>query len=62
MGWLASRPTVSSVIAGVTSTQQLEQNVKAGLWRPEDAELAEIDEITALPVERFGPPARKPEK
>ena len=62
MGWLASRPTVSSVIAGVTSTQQLEQNVKAGLWRPTDTELAEIDEITAPPVESFGPPARKPEK
>ncbi|MAF84746.1 MAG: aldo/keto reductase [Chromatiales bacterium] len=59
MGWLASQPTVSSVIAGVTSEQQLEQNVQAGLWRPDDAELAEIDEITALPVEGFGPPARK---
>ncbi len=55
MGWLASRPAVSSVIAGVTSTQQLEQNVQSGLWRPTDDELAEIDEITALPEESFGP-------
>ncbi len=59
MGWLASQPAVSSVIAGVTSQQQLEQNVQAGLWRPDDAELGEIDEITALPDEGFGPPARK---
>ena len=59
MGWLASRPAVSSVIAGVTSTQQLEQNVSAGLWQPTDEELAEIDEITAPPAESFGPPARK---
>jgi len=59
IGWLASRPGVSSVIAGVTSPQQLEQNVQAGLWRPTDEELAEIDEITAPPQESFGPPARR---
>jgi len=58
MGWLASRPEVSSVIAGVTSSEQLEQNVAAGLWRPGDEELAEIDEITAPPVESFGRPRR----
>lgn len=58
IGWLVSRPTVSSVIAGVTSTAQLEQNVQAGMWRPGGEELAEIDEITAPPVERFGPPRR----
>ena len=58
IGWLASRPAVSSVIAGVTSPQQLEKNVKAGEWRPTDEELAEIDEITALPQESFGPPRR----
>jgi aryl-alcohol dehydrogenase-like predicted oxidoreductase len=62
MGWLASRPQVSSVIAGVTSTQQLEQNVQAGLWKPTHEELTEIDEITAPPVESFGPPARKSNK
>lgn len=59
MGWLASRPAVASVIAGVTSTGQLEQNVKAGEWRATDAELAEIDEITAPPIETFGPPRRQ---
>ena len=55
MGWLASRPHVSSVIAGVTSIAQLEQNAAAGHWRGSDEELKEIDKITALPVEGFGP-------
>lgn len=59
MGWLASRPTVASVIAGVTTTGQLEQNVTAGAWRPGEEERASIDEITAPPPERFGPPRRK---
>jgi len=58
MGWLASRPQVASVIAGVTSPGQLEQNVAAGAWRPGEVELKEIDEITALPAEGFGPARR----
>jgi len=55
MGWLASRPAVASVIAGVTSTQQLEQNVAAGHWRGSAEELAEIESITGLPAEGMGP-------
>ena len=58
MGWLASRPQVASVIAGVTSPAQLEQNVQAGAWRPDTEELQAIDEITGLPEERFGPARR----
>lgn len=58
MGWLASRPQVASVIAGVTSTQQLEQNVAAGHWRGGDEEMKAIEAITALPEERFGPARR----
>lgn len=59
MGWLASRPAVASVIAGVTSPAQLEQNVAAGAWRPGADALAEIDEITAPAAESFGPPRRQ---
>lgn len=55
MGWLASRPQVSSVIAGVTSTEQLEQNVIAGHWRGSKEALQEIEKITGLPKEGFGP-------
>jgi aryl-alcohol dehydrogenase-like predicted oxidoreductase len=44
--WLASRPQVSSVIAGATRVEQVEQNVKAISWALSAQELAEIDAIT----------------
>jgi len=45
--WLASHPHVSSVIAGATRAEQVEQNVKAVGWRLSPADLAEIDRMTA---------------
>jgi aryl-alcohol dehydrogenase-like predicted oxidoreductase len=44
--WLASRPQVSSVIAGATRVEQIEQNVAAIGWTLSAEELAEIDKIT----------------
>ncbi|BBK37759.1 oxidoreductase [Allostella sp. ATCC 35155] len=44
--WLARRPPVSSVIAGATKPEQLEQNVKAIGWDLTADETAEIDRIT----------------
>jgi aryl-alcohol dehydrogenase-like predicted oxidoreductase len=44
--WLASRPQVSSVIAGATRVEQVEQNVKAIGWTLSAEEMAEVDEIT----------------
>jgi len=44
--WLASRPQVSSVIAGATRVEQVEQNVKAIGWVLSAEEIAEIDGIT----------------
>jgi len=44
--WLASRPQVSSVIAGATRVEQVEQNVKAIGWNLSAQEIAEIDGIT----------------
>jgi aryl-alcohol dehydrogenase-like predicted oxidoreductase len=44
--WLASRPQVSSVIAGATRVEQVEQNVKAIDWTLNPEDLAEIDVIT----------------
>jgi aryl-alcohol dehydrogenase-like predicted oxidoreductase len=44
--WLASRPQVSSVIAGATRVEQIEANVKAIDWALSAEELAEIDTIT----------------
>ena len=44
--WLAMRPQVSSVIAGATRVEQVEQNVKAIAWKLGTEEMAEIDKIT----------------
>ena len=44
--WLAARPQVSSVIAGATRVEQVEQNVKAIGWALSAEEIAEIDGIT----------------
>jgi aryl-alcohol dehydrogenase-like predicted oxidoreductase len=44
--WLLSQAPVSSVIAGATKPEQLEQNVTAGGWKLSAEESAEIDRIT----------------
>lgn len=44
--WLAARPQVSSVIAGATRVEQIEQNVKAIGWTLTAEEMTEIDAIT----------------
>ncbi len=46
IGWLASQPHVSSVIAGATRPEQVEQNVQAAEWRLAAEELAEVNAIT----------------
>jgi aryl-alcohol dehydrogenase-like predicted oxidoreductase len=43
--WLAARPQVSSVIAGATRVEQIEQNVKAIEWTLSAEDMAEIDKI-----------------
>lgn len=48
MSWLASRPTIASVIAGATSPEQVKTNAAATGWRLSEAELAELDEILSL--------------
>jgi aryl-alcohol dehydrogenase-like predicted oxidoreductase len=45
--WLASQPTVASVIAGATKPEQIEANVKAGDWELSAAELEEIGALLA---------------
>jgi aryl-alcohol dehydrogenase-like predicted oxidoreductase len=45
--WLAAHPATSSVIAGATKPEQLEQNVKAVGWTLSAEELAEVDRMTA---------------
>jgi aryl-alcohol dehydrogenase-like predicted oxidoreductase len=47
MSWLASRPGVSSIIAGATTPEQLEENVRAVDWALTTEEMDEIDRLTA---------------
>ncbi|HEX2116817.1 MAG TPA: aldo/keto reductase [Alphaproteobacteria bacterium] len=44
--WLAARPCVSSVIAGATKPEQIEQNIKAVEWALTPEEIAEIDKLS----------------
>lgn len=44
--WLAARPQVSSVIAGASSPEQIEQNVQAIAWTLTADDMATIDQIT----------------
>jgi aryl-alcohol dehydrogenase-like predicted oxidoreductase len=46
MSWLAQQPLVSSVIAGATRPEQVEQNAAAVVWKLTPEELAAIDEAT----------------
>jgi len=45
VSWLLAQPSVCTVIAGATRTEQVEQNVAAGGWRLTADELAEINRI-----------------
>ncbi len=53
VSWLASRPTIASVIAGATSPEQVKTNAAAG-WRLTDTELAEIDAILSQTAQASG--------
>jgi len=46
IGWLASQPHVSSVIAGATKPEQVEANVAAVGWRLTPDQLTEVDAAT----------------
>lgn len=51
-GWLLSQPAISSVIAGATSSAQIEANAKAAVaWTPTPDDLAVIDRIFPLPAD-----------
>jgi 1-deoxyxylulose-5-phosphate synthase len=45
LAWLAARPAVSTVIAGVRSPEQVAANVAAGAWRLSEQDMEEIEAI-----------------
>lgn len=46
MSWLATKPYISSVIAGATSPAQVAQNAAAADWRLTDEEMTEVDALS----------------
>ena len=44
-GWLASRPLVSSIIAGATSAAQIDANVAAVAWKLDAVEMADVERL-----------------
>ena len=46
-GWMASRPTTASIIAGATKPEQIEANVAAVNWVLSQSEIDEVDKISA---------------
>jgi aryl-alcohol dehydrogenase-like predicted oxidoreductase/putative NADH-flavin reductase len=59
VSWLASRPTVASVITGATSPEQVRSNATAAGWPFTDAELAEVEAILSQPVQASGSQKRR---
>lgn len=49
IGGLLAQPTVASVIAGATRPEQVKANAAAAAWRPDEAALAELNELTPRP-------------
>ncbi|MFM9966817.1 MAG: aldo/keto reductase [Burkholderiales bacterium] len=46
MSWLVAQPHVGSVIAGATTPEQVESNVKAASWALSAEDLAAVDKLT----------------
>jgi aryl-alcohol dehydrogenase-like predicted oxidoreductase len=47
IAWLAAQPTVSSVIAGATSREQVLANVQAAEWKLSSMEVAEVGKLAS---------------
>jgi len=45
-GWMASRPTTASIIAGATKPEQIDANVAAVNWVLSQSEIDEVDKIS----------------
>lgn len=49
LNWVARRSGVASIIVGARTTAQLEDNLAAAAWSLSDAEMAVLEEASALP-------------
>ena len=50
LNWVARKPGVSSIIIGARTSEQLADNLAAATWSLTDAEIARLDEASALPA------------
>jgi aryl-alcohol dehydrogenase-like predicted oxidoreductase len=50
LNWVARRPGVASIIVGARTSEQLADNLAAATWSLDDAEMARLDEASALPA------------
>jgi aryl-alcohol dehydrogenase-like predicted oxidoreductase len=48
LAWLLSRPEVSTVIAGATKPEQVDENARAADWKLSEDDLAEIDRLLGM--------------
>ena len=48
LNWLLRRPTVSSVLVGARNEEQLRQNLGAAGWALDAAQVARLDEASAV--------------
>jgi aryl-alcohol dehydrogenase-like predicted oxidoreductase len=49
LNWVLHRPRVDTVILGASNEEQLRDNLAAATWRLDPAEIARLDEVSALP-------------
>ena len=54
IAWLLGREAVSTVVVGAKTTEQLRDNIGATKLELTDEELAQLDEVSALPEEYPG--------
>lgn len=50
LNWLRAQPTVSSVILGVRTLEQLDSNLEAATWQLTADEVARLDDVSAPPT------------
>ena len=54
LGWLLSKPVVSTIIIGAKNEEQLKDNLAVTDLTLTTAEIAELDKVSALPPEYPG--------